>query len=82
MHLEKQETSYQVIRYHYKAKKKGHKKPSVQGVGYGETLKRFYAFLYEMGYSFEIICIEQQSIVDISEVPKMYREVVKRPKFL
>ena len=69
--------------YHYLAVLKNHKGPSIQGVAWGETLKRFYACVSAItGNNYIRFCILKIEDVDIESVPKHLQEIVIRPKFL
>lgn len=70
-------------KYYYTAKLPNHKGPSIQGVAWGETIKRFYACVKLItGNSYIMFCITKVINVDESDVPKFLQETAKRPKFL
>jgi len=69
--------------YHYQAILPNHKGPSIQGVAWGETIKRFYACVFAItGNNYIRFCILNIQKVGIEEVPEYLREIAKRPKFL
>lgn len=82
MNIGKQDLLMQkrVFKISYTARKKGHLLPSIQGIAWGETIKRFEACVHFINNEFKIdfICIYKTYNVDIDDVPESLRKIVKK----
>lgn len=73
-------------RYNYLARRKGCKGPSISGVAWGETIKRFEGVVAkrfkEYGYRLDMICIESIVQCEESEVPSFELKLAKKPTLI
>jgi hypothetical protein len=67
-----------MIRITYTARLKNHKSWSIQGIAYGETIKRFQAVVLNRNPGIDFICVESQVKCNEEEAFKHELKLSKR----